>query len=64
MKCLCTAPEAAVLPLSHLQPPVIRTLDMLNDDLQRFTDAGTDVDAAKRLNNIIVLHSPMFRLTR
>ena len=53
MKCLCTAPEAAVPPLSRLRPPVIRTLDMLNDDLQRFTDAGADVDAAKRFNNVI-----------
>ncbi len=53
MKCLCTAPEAAVPPLSRLQPPVVRTLDTLSDDLQRFTDAGADVDAAKRFNNVI-----------
>ena len=53
MKCSCTAPEAAVPPLSRLRPPVVRTLDMLNDDQQRFTDAGADVDAAKRFNNVI-----------
>ena len=53
MKCLCTAPEAAVPPLSRLRPPVVRTLDMLNDDQQRFTDAGADVDAAKRFYIVI-----------
>ena len=53
LKCVCTAAESAIAPVARARQPASHTFNSLNEDLQRSTDAGANVDRAKRFNNVI-----------
>ena len=53
LKCHITAAEAKISPADRRSKAALRSLETLEDDLERFSNAGGTIDDAKLYDNVI-----------